>query len=150
MRVWTAVDWVAGRHWWGEALPKEGAAVSSSRQTAPAPRVRMRECGPVREDAHRLDPAKYVLFFTWKCSAAWCGSAMPEPLLELNPLGKPGLGSNECSWTLVSQRASSRKHIPGEVGVSIWEKTASSRISDSWGGKKPELATTRGSVAPLY
>lgn len=124
------VDWVPGRHGRGEVLPKEGVAVS-----IPSPGVKMRNQGPVQEDVQCLDVGKYTLGFTWKCLAAWCGSAVPESLPALNPLGKPRLGSSRNGWMLVSRRASSGKqrgHIAGGVGVSVREGKTGSRISYSW------------------
>lgn len=128
------MDSVPGRHGWEEVLPKEGVAVSS-----PSPGVKMRSKGPVREDVQCLDAGKHTPSFTWKCSAAWCGSAGPESLPVPNSLGKPRLGSSGNGWTPVSRRAVSggkrKDHIAGEVGVSIRKRKAGSKMSDSRGKK---------------
>lgn len=87
-----------------------------------------------QEDVQCLDAGKQTLSSTWKCSAAWCGSAVPESLPAPNPLGQPGLGSSGNGWTLLRRSGSAgkqRDHIAGEVGVSIRERKAGSRMSDS-------------------
>lgn len=114
------MDLVPGRHGWEEVLPKEGVAASS-----PSPGVKMRSKGPVREDVQCLDAGKHTPSFTWKWSASWCGSAVPESLPVPNSLGKPRLGSSGNGWTPVSRRASSGKqkdHIAGESGCEYQRK----------------------------
>lgn len=114
----------------------------------------MRSKGPAREDVQCLDAGKYAPSFTWKCSAAWCGSAVPESLPVPNSLGKPRLGSSGNGWTPVSRRAVSggkrKDHIAGEVGASIRKRKAGSKMSDSWGKKAPGLERSRGNTAALH
>lgn len=110
----------------GRGSAKRGGGCEQLQTRSPGPGARTRERGPVREDARGPDPAKYASSFTWKCSAARCGSTAPESLPALNPLAKPSLGSYGCCWILVSRRASGGKQKGphcGEVGVSIREKT---------------------------
>lgn len=71
-----------------------GRGTAKRAVSSPILGVKMRNECPVQEDVQCLDAGKYTLSFTWKGSAAWCGSALPESLPAPNPLGQPRLGSS--------------------------------------------------------
>lgn len=129
--VWTAARLVPGRHRWGEVLPKEGAAASSSGHAAPVP-------GWGRGNAVLR---RRMLMGRMQENMCWAlpGSACPNPLPAPNPLGKPRLGHYGCHRTLVSRRVSGGKQRGPHCRRSGCEyqgkkkpTQAGSRMSDSW------------------
>lgn len=129
-------DLVPGRHRWGEVLPKEGAAASSSRRAARAPgrgrgsvvlRGRML-VGRIQQNMHRALP----------------GSALQLGVAQqlLNPSQhwilwqSPALGATGAVgyWWVGGQAVGSRKdHV---VEKWVWvsgKKQAGSGMSNSWG-----------------
>lgn len=121
-----------------------GRGTAKRAVSSPILGVKMRNEGPVQEDVQCLDAGKYILSFTWKGSAAWCGSAVPESLPAPNPLGQPRPGSSGNA---------------GNKGTTLLEKW----VCVSWKGrlgagclihgrekKSPGLERSRGKAAALH